>query len=281
MKNNKRSYSIERMAKVLGVSKSGYYSWLNRPECKRLIENRKLLSLIKDIHRNSKRRYGSPKIHEALLGMGIKCGKNRIIRIMRENNIRSITKKKFKITTDSKHNNPVFKNILNRQFKVEKPNKVWVSDITYIYTHEGWLYLCVVIDLFSRKVIGWCLSKIISVGLVKNAVKMACIKRNYPEGVLFHSDRGLQYTNRGFQKTLKNYNFHCSMSRKGNCWDNACAESFFKSLKVEEVNHCKYMTMNEARTSIFEYIEIFYNKKRIHSSLGYLTPEEYEIQKSA
>jgi transposase InsO family protein len=281
MKNNSMFHSIEKMAKVLGVSKSGYYSWLNRPDSKRSKDNKKLLSIIKNIYENSKRRYGSPKIHKALLKMGVKCGKNRVIRIMRDNNIRSITKKKFRITTNSKHNNPVFNNILNRQFEVEKPNKVWVSDITYIYTNEGWLYLCVVIDLFSRKIIGWCLSNSISVEIVINAIKMACFNRNYPKGVIFHSDRGVQYTCNDFQKILNIYNFNCSMSRKGNCWDNACAESFFRSLKVEEVNHYKYLTRDEARASIFEYIEVFYNRKRIHSSLGYLTPEEYEIQKSA
>jgi transposase InsO family protein len=281
MKNNNKFHSIGKMAKIFGVSKSGYYSWLKRPESKRSKENKKLLNIIKNIYENSKRRYGSPKIYKALLNMGIKCGKNRLIRIMRENNMRSITKKKFKITTNSKHNNPVFNNILNRQFEVEKPNKVWVSDITYIYTNEDWLYLCVIIDLFSRKVIGWSLSNSIAVEIVINAIKMACFNRNYPKDVIFHSDRGVQYTCYDFQKILNIYNFNCSMSRKGNCWDNACAESFFRSLKVEEVNHYKYSTRDEARASIFEYIEIFYNRKRIHSSLGYLTPEEYEIQKSA
>ena len=281
MKDNNKSYSIERMAKVFGLSKSGYYSWIKRPESKSSIENKKLLKVIKEIHENSKKRYGSPKIYKALLKKGIKCGRNRLIRIMRENNIKSITKKKFKITTNSKHNNPVYNNILNRQFEVKEPNKVWGSDITYIYTNEGWLYLCVIIDLFSRKVIGWCLSKSISVDIVINAIKMAYFNRNYPKDVLFHSDRGVQYTSHDFQKILKSYNFNCGMSRKGNCWDNACAESFFRSLKLEEVNHYKYLTRDEARISIFEYIEVFYNKKRIHSSLGYLTPEEYEIQKSA
>jgi putative transposase len=185
MKDNSKIHSIERMAKVFGVFKSGYYSRIKRPESERSIENKKLLNLIKNIHEKSKRRYSSPKIHKALLKMGIKCGKNRVIRIMRDNNIRSITKKKFRITTNSKHNNPVFNNILNREFKVEKPNKVWVSDITYIYTSEGWLYLCVIIDLFSRKVIGWSLSNRIAVEIVINAIKKACYNRNYPKGVIF------------------------------------------------------------------------------------------------
>jgi putative transposase len=281
MKNNKKLYSIEKMAKILGVTRSGYYSWLKRPESKRSIENKKLLYEIKEIHKNSKKRYGSPKIYKTLIKKGIRCGKNRVIRIMRDNKIRSIAKKRFKITTNSKHNNPVFDNILNRQFNVTKSNKIWVSDITYIDTCEGWLYLCVIIDLFSRKVIGWCLSKSLSSDIVINSIKMACLNRNYPKNVIFHSDRGVQYTSDDFQKILKENDFNCSMSRKGNCWDNACAESFFRSLKVEEVNHYKYLTRDQARVSIFEYIEVFYNRKRIHSTLGYLTPEEYEKQKTA
>jgi len=277
----KNKHCIEKMAKLFGVSRSGYYSWKNRPICNREKQNKEIINEIKKIYSENKGVYGYPRIHIKLKQKGIECCKNRVARLMRENNIKAKTFKKFKATTDSEHNNFVAANLLNREFKVYEPNKVWVSDITYIYTHEGWLYLCVIIDLFSRKVIGWSTSNRIGAKLLLNAFMVAIVTRKPKKEVIFHSDRGVQYASKDFQRKLKKYGFICSMSRKGNCWDNACAESFFHTLKVEEVNQIKYRNRDEARAYIFEYIEVFYNRKRIHSSLGYVSPEEYEIKKRA
>lgn len=281
MKEHSKEHSIEKMAKVLGVSKSGYYAWLKRPVSKRALENEKLLEDIKTIHKESRETYGSPRMYKDLRKRGIKCGERRVARLMRENNIRSKASKKFKATTNSNHSNPVAENLLARELKVDSPDKVWVSDITYIHTKEGWLYLCVVIDLFSRKVIGWSMSNRIDTDLVIKAFLMALINRRKPNGVLFHSDRGVQYTSKAFQAILAENKYTCSMSRKGNCWDNACAESFFHTLKMEEVFHCNYKKQAEARRSIFEYIEVFYNRKRIHSYLGDMSPDEYERKNCA
>jgi putative transposase len=280
IKENKTDYPIGKMAGILDVAKSGYYKWLLKPECKRALENKKILEEIKNIHLKSNKIYGSPKIHEELKYKGIKCNKKRVVRLMKENNIRSKTKKKFKITTDSKHNNPVAENILGRKFTVSKQNKVWVSDITYIRTLKGWLYLCVIIDLYSRKIVGYSMNKRIDTDIVINAFLMAWLQRNPEKGLLFHSDRGVQYTSKDFQKLLKKKHVISSMSRKGNCWDNACAESFFHLLKVEKVNHEKYESREVAKISIFEYIETFYNNLRTHSYLGYLSPSLFE-KKSA
>ena len=281
MKGHSNEHSIEMMANILEVSRSGYYSWLTRPESKRSIENKKLLEEIKMIHKESRQVYGSPRIHAKLVMQGWNCCQKRVARLMKDNNIRSRVVKKYKATTNSKHSNPVADNLLSREFSVHAPDKVWVSDITYIYTDEGWLYLCVIVDLFSRKIIGWSMSKKIDTDLVIKAFLMAKLNRNNPKGVLFHSDRGVQYTSKGFQAILIDNKYLCSMSRKGNCWDNACAESFFHTLKMEEVYHQRYKTREEARNNIFEYIEIFYNRKRLHSYLGYMSPEEYESKKRA
>lgn len=281
MKGHSNEHSIEMMANILKVSRSGYYSWLTRPESKRSIENKKLLEEIKMIHKESRQVYGSPRIHAKLVMQGWNCCQKRVARLMKDNNIRSKAVKKYKATTNSKHSNPVADNLLSRKFTVHTPDKVWVSDITYIYTDEGWLYLCVIVDLFSRKIIGWSMSNKIDTDLVIKAFLMAKLNRNNPKGVLFHSDRGVQYTSKRFQTILFDNKYLCSMSRKGNCWDNACAESFFHTLKMEEVYHQRYKTREEARNNIFEYIEIFYNRKRLHSHLGYMSPEEYENKKRA
>jgi putative transposase len=281
MFENKNKFPIEKMAGVLDIKKSGYYKWLKNPVSKREIENDKLLIEIKTIHKESNGNYGSPMIYQALKAKGIKCSKNRVARIMKENNIRSKVKKRFRITTNSKHNFPVAANILDRKFKVSEADKAWVSDITYIWTMEGWLYLCVVIDLYSRKVIGWSMSERIDKSLVIMAFLMAWNNRNPKEGLLFHSDRGVQYASKDFQKLLKKKKVLCSMSRKGNCWDNACSESFFHTLKVEEVYQTTYANRKVARLKIFEYIECYYNNFRMHSYLGYLNPTEFELRKSA
>lgn len=281
MKDHSNEHKIEKMAKALDVSRSGYYAWLKRPESNRVNANRRLLEEIKKIHLEHKKVYGSPRIYKELLKRGWKCSKKRVARLMSENNIRSKIRKKFKPTTNSKHSNPVARNILKREFAVKSPDKVWVSDMTYISTQEGWLYLCVIIDLYSRKVVGWSMGTRLDTNLLINAFIMACFNRNYPKKVIFHSDRGVQYTSNKFLEKLKDNKFISSMSRKGDCWDNACAESFFHTLKMEEVYHQRYESREEARRSIFEYIEIFYNRKRIHTYLGDMSPEEFETKDCA
>jgi len=281
MYENRNKYPIEKMAKVFEVSRSGYYEYLKHPVSKREIENLKIIFEIKEIHKKSRFNYGSPRIFKALREKGIECGKNRVIRLMKINNIRSKTRKKFKVTTNSKHNNPVYENILDRKFVVTEINKAWVSDITYIWTLEGWLYLCVIIDLYSRKIIGWSMSERIDTGFVIKAFIMAWTQRRPKGELIFHSDRGVQYTSKDFQNILKNKKIICSMSRKGNCWDNACAESFFHTLKVEEVHHTVYKTREMAKIKIFEFIEGYYNNFRTHSYLGYVNPNAFEKKKIA
>ena len=280
--NNRKNYPIERLLKVLNIRKSGYYKWLSRTPSKREIENDKILSEIKAAYLNSRGMYGSPRVYKCLHNKGIKCGKNRVVRLMKENQIVSKTRKKYKTTTNSRHNNPVYENILDRRFQVDKPNKVWVSDITYIWTDEGWLYLCVIIDLYSRKVVGWAMREWLDNKLVISAFSMAYLQRKPNlDTLLFHSDQGIQYTSKDFQKILKNKKVLCSMSRKGNCWDNACAESFFHTLKAEEVQHFRYYTRESAKVRIFDYIERFYNNSRMHSYLGYMNPTEFENKRKS
>ena len=277
---HKEEFTIEKMCKVLQVSKSGYYKWLKQLPSKRAIRN---ASLVKDIHRvyrMSKRRYGSPRITKELNCEGIKASKPLVAKLMRKENLRSIIRKKYKVTTNSKHRYPVVENRLMQNFLVHSQNEVWVSDITYISTKEGWLYLTTVIDLYDRKVIGWALSSTMSAKQTSIAAyKMAMINRPIEEQktLIFHSDRGIQYACEEFTNEFKKQNnIIRSMSRKGNCWDNAVAESFFKTLKVELVYHHNYQTRKEAELSIFEYIETWYNQKRRHKHLNNLTILEKE-----
>jgi len=270
------------MAKIFEISRSGYYSYINRKESKRSLNNKKILDKIKSIHNESRKIYGSPRIHHALKKENVVCGLNKVARIMKENNIYSIVKKKHKPYSNLKHNaDLVSDNILSREFTVSNPNEKWVSDITYIWTTEGWLYLCVIIDLFSRAVVGWSMDKNVDTNLVVDALKMAVLNRKPKKMVLFHSDRGCQYTSHKLQKYLKDINMISSMSRKGNCWDNACSESFFHTLKTELIYHNKYYTRETARIAIFEYINVFYNRKRMHSYLGFMSPLEFEKKGSA
>lgn len=272
-------FPVEKMCQVLRVSKSAYYKWLSKVPSKRTNRRAMLLQEIKTIHGISKHRYGSPRIAVELRMKGIKASEVLVARIMRKNNIRSIVKKKYKVTTDSNHNYRIVDNILNRQFSSNEKNTAWVSDITYIRTGEGWHYLTTVLDLFDRKVIGWALSNNMKAeNTAIAAFKMACLNRpiNPNKPLIFHSDRGIQYACDEFTEHLKNYRSVIrSMSRKGNCWDNAVAESFFKTLKTELVYHNKYQTRQQAELSIFEYIECFYNKQRRHKHLHNLTINEY------
>jgi putative transposase len=267
------------MCQVLKVSTSGYYKWLHKTPSKRLLRNEMLAKEIKAIFLKNKGRYGSPRITKELNMNGIKASKVLVAKLMKQQHLRSIVKKKYKVTTDSSHKYPLVENVLNRNFAVEKSNKVWVSDITYIRTAQGWTYLTTVIDLHDRKVIGWALSsRMYTAQTSIAAFKMALINRplKQDQRLIFHSDRGVQYASDEFVAELSKYkNITRSMSRKGNCWDNAVAESFFKTLKTELVYHYHYNTRQQAELSIFEYIETFYNTVRRHKQLNNLSIKEY------
>jgi len=260
------------------IERSGYYAWLNREPNKRDLANEKLDKEIISIFNEHKGRYGSPRLTKELQGRGEHCSKNRVARRMKQIGLKAKGKNKFKNTTDSKHNFPVAPNLLNRNFKAEAPNQKWCGDISYIWTDEGWLYLATVIDLYSRKVIGWSLQATMTKKLVCDALMMALWRRGFPKDVLFHSDRGTQYCSDDYQKMLRSYSLTCSMSRKANCWDNAVAESFFHSIKTELIHSMRYKTREEAKESVFQYIEIYYNRFRRHTSIGSLAPEMFENQ---
>ncbi len=269
-------FQTSMMCRVLEVSRSGYYAWRSRPESNRETENKALAEKIKTIHKKSRKTYGSPRIHRRLMAEGFRCSRGRVARLMRRHDIRAKSKRKFVVTTDSKHNFPVAENLLDRQFDVESPNQAWVSDITYIPTGEGWLYLATILDLYSRKIIGWSMDSSVSRQIVLDALEMAVGARKPAKGLIHHSDRGSQYASGDYRKALAEHGMVCSMSRKGDCWDNAVMESFYRSLKIELVHQRNYTTKEEARREIFEYIEVFYNRQRIHSYLGYLSPVDYE-----
>jgi transposase InsO family protein len=267
------------MCQVLEASRSGYYEWLNREPSQRQLENEELKAKITEIYKQHSGRYGSPRIHRQLVEEGYNCNIKRVARLMSVMGLKAIQKRKFKKTTDSNHNLPLQDNLLNREFDVIQPNKVWVSDITYIPTDEGWLYLATVIDLYSRKVVGWSMNKRMTRQLVIDALNMATKNRKPEKGLIFHSDRGSQYASHDFQKELWKNGMRSSMSRKGDCWDNAVAESFFSTLKTELIYRKKYKNRNQARQDIFQYIEIYYNKIRMHSTLDYKSPENYENER--
>lgn len=274
--DHRREHRVSLMCRVLQVSRSGYYAWENRQESRRSVENRRLLSQIRMIHERSRRLYGSPRVTAELRSQGYVCNEKRVTRLMREHGIRAKTVRKFKVTTDSKHNLPVAPNLLNRQFTVARPNAVWVSDITYIWTTEGWLYLAGVIDLYSRQVVGWAMSGRVDSRLTLQALRQAIARRCPGRGLLHHSDQGKQYAADDYHGLLTDHGMMASMSRTGDCWDNAVMESFFGTLKTEMVYFEKFSSREEARTKIFEYIEVFYNRQRRHSTLGQLSPVEFE-----
>jgi putative transposase len=269
-------YSIEKMCKVLEVSRSSYYKRKNKGKGKRAKENEKILEMIRQIFSESNERYGSPRITVELNRGGIVCNRKRIARIMRKNGIEAKIFRKYRNTTKSDHQRERSDNLLNRVFSRQRVNEAWASDITYIRTAEGWLYLAAIMDIYSRRVIGWHLDKTLSSEAVERALSNALLDREIKRGIIFHSDQGIQYTSENFRRILRENGFQQSMSRKGNCWDNAIIETFFHTLKTELTNRVKYKTREEARVSIFEYIEIFYNRKRLHSAIGYRAPVEYE-----
>jgi len=279
---NKDKYPIEKMANALGISRGGYYKDKKKPVSDREINNIKLKEEIKYIFIRNRKAYGSPKIYDELQDNSIKCGKNKVARLMREMGLKSSRYKKFKVvTTNSDHNYPISENVLNRDFTVSKANKVWVSDLTYISTDEGWLYLCIILDLFSRNIVGWSMADNMKTEMVIDALNMAYLRRNPHDGLVFHSDQGVQYASCNFRDCLRDKKMISSMSRKGNCWDNAPAESFFSTLKMELIYQSKYSTREMAKRSIFEYIEVFYNRERRHSKLGSMSPFQFELKNVA
>ena len=270
-------FPVRRMCQVLDVSSSGYYAWRGRPVSQREQKNLALVDQIKQVHSDSRKTYGSPRVHAKLRKMGIRCNKKRVARLMRMHNIRGKRRGRRRVkTTDSRHSFPVAPNRLNRQFEADAPNRKWVTDITYIPTDQGWLYLAAIVDLFSRRVVGWSMASTMHGSLVRNALRMALADRRPQAGLLHHSDRGSQYASFVYQSLLSDQQMVVSMSRTANCYDNAAMESFFGTLKCELVHDRHYHTRTEARQDIFEYIEVFYNRIRLHSSLGYLSPVEYE-----
>jgi len=278
MQLHRHEFPVEKMALVFGVSRSGFHEYDKRGNSKREIEDQLLLDEVISIHKNSHCTYGRPRIIRKLKDKGFTCGTDRMIKLLKMAKISVKLKRSFKVTTDSNHGLPVSPNLLKRNFRAPEPNRVWVSDITYIRTQSGWLYLCVVLDLFSRKVVGWSMKKHMETSLVLSALRMAYETRKPKPGLIFHSDRGVQYASIEFRQKLKEYHMSSSMSRKGDCWDNACAESFFSILKREFIYRLRFENQEDARLNIFEYIESFYNRQRIHSYLNYLSPEDYETQ---
>lgn len=278
MKDYQREFPVGKMCKVFKVSRSAFYGWLNYNPSNRDNENRMLLSQIRRIHEQSKATYGSPRMTTELKERGFNVSRPRVARLMRENGIRAVHAKKFVVTTDSKHKFPVVENKLNRNFSADESGRAWVSDITYIKTGKGWLYLTVILDLFDRKVIGWSQSADLSAENTSIAAWRMAVKNRPPsKKLIFHSDRGVQYACHDFTNLLESYNcVERSMSRKGNCWDNAVAESFFKTIKVELIYRNRYPGKQEAAVSIFEWIEAWYNRNRRNSALGNLTISEFE-----
>lgn len=272
-----KNHSIELLCKVMQVSRSGYYAFNSRSSSKREETNNRLMPMMREIFYANRKAYGYRRMSDALKERGENCGKHKTSHLMRQLNLKPTVKRRFKSTTDSKHNLPIFTNVLNRDFKPSKMNQAWTSDITYIDTHEGWLYLAVIMDLYSRSIVGWSMNKTMTSELVLNALKMSLSRRKINSGLILHSDRGSQYASKKYQKLLKENKIICSMSRKGNCWDNAPMESFFRSLKVECVYQQSFKQREEAKTEVFSYIETFYNRQRKHSALNYLSPREYEL----
>jgi transposase InsO family protein len=269
-------WPVTLMCDTLGVSAQGFYAWRCRPVSDQQCRRDSLLVEIRAVHAEVQQRYGSPRIAAELQAKGVPCCVNTVAKLMHDNAIRAKTARKFRNTTDSNHSLPVAENLLDRQFAAGGPNERWVADITYIPTREGWLYLAVIEDLYSRKVVGWAMADHMQSRLVVDALEMAVTRRLPGEGLLAHSDRGSQYASDHYQRLLKQHGITCSMSGVGQCWDNAPLESFFASLKKELVHHEDYQSRAEARASIVEYIEVFYNNRRLHSSLGYVSPATFE-----
>lgn len=274
-------YCVALLCTVLSVTRSAYYAWAKAVQTSKAKQDAALKSVITSVFTKNRAVYGTRRLKKVLEKQGYTASRRRIGRLLQEAQLRCKTKRRFKATTNSKHNLPVAPNQLDRQFNVNKPDQAYVGDITYIHTQQGWLYLAVVIDLYSRQVVGWSMAEHMRATLVNDALIMAIWKRKPKKGLLWHTDRGSQYASDSHRKLLKQQGIIQSMSRKGNCWDNAVSESFFHTLKTECVNHENYATREAARKSIFDYIEVFYNRQRLHSNNGYLSPVEFERQHKA
>jgi putative transposase len=275
----KAVYPVGVLCDVLGVSRSGYYAWSGRPEPARAKSDAQLKAQIAAVHEKSRSTYGSPRVHAELRGKGVRVGKKRVERLMRDDGIKARQKRRFRLTTDSNHTHPIAPNVLARQFTVTAPNKVWVTDVTYIATDEGWLYLAAILDLFSRRVVAWATSATNDRALALDALELALRARQPAAGLLHHSDRGSPYASEDYRQALRQRGLAASMSRSGDCWDNAVAESFFATLKTELVDHESYPTRAAATVSIGDYLERFYNPARLHSHLGYKSPMEFELKR--
>ena len=271
-------YSIQMMCRLLGVSRSGYYASKHRPEGIRARRDRELMAEVKRVHAASRGVYGSPRVHAELVAEGYALGRHKMARLMRLGRLRGCPKKRYRRTTQREPRHAVAENLLKQDFSATAPNQRWVADITYISTHQGWLYLAVVIDLYSRRVVGWSMSHWLSRRLVVDALRMAVDARGSGSSLIHHSDRGGEYTSGDFRDELAKHGIECSMSSTGNCYDNAVAESFFALLKRERVNRGRYRTREEARADVFDYIEVFYNRKRRHGYLGNISPVDFEQQ---
>ncbi len=273
----KANYPVTLMCRILNASRSGFYAWNKRPESARSCSDRALVVDIKSAHRASRGNYGSPRVRRALVAQGHTVGRDRVARLMRENGLRGKRRRRFRNTTDSNHTYPVAPNVLERQFTTKQPNAAWAGDITYIWTMEGWLYLAVIIDLYSRRVVGWAMSNRIDQSLTLRALHMALRAREPGPGLIHHTDRGSQYAANAYQRLLKARGTICSMSRKGDCWDNAVAESFFATLKEELIYRGTWPTRASAKAAIAQYIDGFYNVRRRHSTLGFVSPIDFEV----
>ena len=271
-------YAVKRLCEVMQVSRRGYYDWRNKSESRRSVENRELLGEIRAQFYQHRQVYGAPRIYKALRQKGYRCSLNRVARLMRVNQLIPKTIKKFRVTTDSRKSRYPAENLLDRQFEANQANEKWVADVTFIPTREGWLFLATVLDLYSRKIVGWSMGDRLTSDLAQCALQHAIDARCPGRGVIVHSDRGREYYAGEYQQLLERHGLICSMSRLGNCYDNAVMESFFHSLKVEEVHHRDFRTRDEARAALFDYIELFYNRQRLHSSIGYLSPVNFEEQ---
>ena len=274
------SYQVTTLCRVLGVSRRGYYDWIDRPDSAREQTNQQLLVEIRRIFKETQEVYGAPRIHKELNETGYPCGLNRVARLMKKAGIVPKTVKKFRITTDSRKSKKPAENILNQEFSATRRHEKWVADVTYIPTREGWLFLAAVLDLFTRKIVGWSMSDRLTAQLSVQALQNAIAQEGQVEGLIHHSDRGKEYYAKEYQGLLKENGIICSMSRKGNCYDNAVMESFFHSFKVELVHHEDFYTRAQARTATFDYIELFYNRKRRHSSIDYMSPMDFDEQNS-
>jgi len=277
IQTEKACYPVALMCRVLQVSRSGFYAWRTRPTAARTHQDQTLAVSIAEIYAHSRGRYGSPRVHAELRERGQCTGRKRVARLMQVAGLYARPGRRYRCTTDSGHGLAVKDNVLARGFEVAQPNTTWVTDITYIWTLQGWLYLAVVLDLFSRRVVGWSMSESLQCQLALDALKMALENRHPPRGLIHHSDRGSQYASQQYQQLLTEHAIIGSMSRRGNCWDNAVAESFFATLKVELVYQTQWYSRAQARTAIFEYIELFYNRERRHSAIGYRSPNQFEL----